>query len=311
VTGGTKVPLSVAHPTSAIVARSSDGEAVWERPVLLGPHRLFGIETVPADAGVKPTILLLNAGVNDHVGPARVWVRLARALAARGFRTVRFDVSGAGASALRPGAHPRSTVTLTNIEDVADAQRAVSPDDPSDVVLIGLCSGGYHGSEAALSTGARGVVMINPSFRFLNAEADGGDVVGGGQTERQVHEEARGWVKRIPGRAAIWELVRRAPDPLWALINRCAITHPPAETLRQMRDAGTDVFVVCDEHEAWVLQRGARRELGRTVENAAHGQLRQGSIRIEVLPGMDHSLLYHDGRDKAVSLVLEHLTQTF
>ena len=175
VTGGTKVPLSVAHPTSAIVARSSDGEAVWEQPVLLGPHRLFGIETVPADAGVEPTILLLNAGVNDHVGPARVWVSLARALAARGFRTVRFDVSGAGASALRPGAHPRSTVTLTNIEDVADAQRAVSPDDPSDVVLIGLCSGGYHGSEAALSTGARGVVMINPSFRFLflDAEADG------------------------------------------------------------------------------------------------------------------------------------------
>ena len=45
-------------------------------------------------------------------------------------------------------------------------------DDPSDVVLVGLCSGGYHCSEAALSTGAVGVVMINPSFRLLGVEGE-------------------------------------------------------------------------------------------------------------------------------------------
>ncbi len=298
LTEGPKVPLRVAHPASAIVARNPKGQAIREQPVLLGPHRLFAIETVPEDIGSKPAVLFLNAGVNDHVGPARVWVTLARALAARGFRTVRFDFSGLGASALRPGADIRTSFSSAAIEDVADAQRAVSPDDPAEVVLVGLCSGGSHGSEAALSTGARGVVMINPSLGPVLVEGDPGGETGDTQLERQNDRGSSAWVKRIPGRAAIWELVRRAPDPVWALINRLAIKNPPAETLRQIRGAGTDLFVVCDEYEAWVLQRGARRELARTV-------------RIEVLPGMDHSLFFHEGRDKAISLVVEHLTSTF
>ena len=156
-------------------------------------------------------------------------------------------------------------MTLVGIQDVADVQRAVAPDNPSDVVLVGLCSGGYHCSEAALSTGAVGVVMINPSFRLLGVEAelDTKDSTVK-DLERKSDEAPRAWVQKIPGRAALWELVRRAPDPLWTVINRLAISHPPAETLKQMRDTGTDVFVPCDDYDAWVLQRGARRQLDRT-----------------------------------------------
>ena len=77
----------------------------------------------------------------------------------------------------------------------------------------------------------------------------------GDDLQRKVDEAPRAWVKRIPGRAALWELVRWHPDPLWTVINRLAINHPPAETLKQMRDAGTDVFVPCDDYDAWVLQQ--------------------------------------------------------
>jgi pimeloyl-ACP methyl ester carboxylesterase len=308
---GPKVPLRVAHPASAIVARDPKGQVIRERAVLLGPHHLFGIETVADDVGSKPTILFLNPGVNDHVGPARVWVVLARALAANGFRTVRFDFSGLGASAFRAGADTRTSFTLTAIQDMADAQRAISPDDPAQVVLVGLCSGCDHGSEAALSTGARGVVMINPSFRSVRMESDSGGGGGDIQAERQGDQGSRAWVKRIPGRAALWELVRRAPDPVWTLINRFVIENPPAGTARQMRDAGTDLFVVSDEYEAWVLQRGARRELARAATKEGVREGREARIRIEVIPGMDHSLFFHEGRDKALSLVVEHLTSTF
>jgi pimeloyl-ACP methyl ester carboxylesterase len=301
--GGKAESVLIPQSTGAVVGHDQHGRSIHEYPVLLGPNALFGIETVPEVDEGKPPVLFLNAGVIDHVGPARVWVTLARALAARGFRTVRFDLSGVGATALRPGAHHQSTVTLIGIEDVADAQRAVSPDDPSAVVLVGLCSGGYHSSEAALSTGARGVVMINPSFKLIGVEDEVRDQVTAEELQRQVDEAPRAWVKRVPGRAMLWELVRRAPDPFWAFLNRFAIQHPPAETLKQMRASGTDVFVACDGYDAWVLQRGAHRELARTVHN--------GRIRIEVVPDMDHTLFYQKGRERTIPLVVEHLTSRF
>ena len=304
VIGASRAPVTVPEPSVAVVGRTPSGQVIRERPLSLGPNGLFGIETVPARTGGSPPVLFLNAGVIDHVGPARTWVTLARALAARGFRTVRFDLSGVGATPLRAGAVERSTRTLDGIQDVADAQRAVAPDDPSGVVLVGLCSGGYHCSEAALSTGARGVVMINPSFRIAGPK----DTVASPETatsalQRQVDEAPRSWVQRIPGRASLWELVRRAPDPLWTLINRLAITHPPADTLRRLSDSGTDVLVVCDDYDAWVLQRGARRALGRSR--------RPGRVRIEVVEGIDHTLFGREGRDKALELVVDHVVSAF
>ena len=301
------------EPSGAIVGRAQDGRLIRERAVLLGPNQLFGIETAPeAVEGVdgveaverRPCILFLNAGLIDHVGPARTWVTVARALAGRGFRTVRFDLSGVGASPLRPGADSRSTVTLVGIQDVADAQRAVSPAHPSDVVLVGLCSGGYHCSEAALSTGALGVVMINPSFRLLGVEGElAVDDATAAELERQVDEAPRAWVKRIPGRPQLWELVRRAPDPFWTLVNRLAISHPPADTLKQIRATGADVFVACDDYDAWVLQRGARRDLRRSRH--------PGRVQIEVVDGMDHTLFFQKGRQKTIELVVDHIAAQF
>ena len=302
--GRHQVPVRLPEPTAATLGRAHDGQPVIERPVALGPNGLFGIETAPEQVDGRPPVLFLNAGVIDHTGPARTWVTLARSLAARGFRTIRFDLSGVGATPLRAGADVRSTVTLAGIQDVADAQRAISPDDPANVVLVGLCSGGYHCSEAALSTGAVAVVMINPSFRLLGVEsAAAGGEPAASETQRQVDEAPRAWVRKIPGRAALWELIRRAPDPVWTLINRFAITHPPAETLKQMRDTGADVFVACDDYDAWVLQRGARRELS--------GKGRPGPVRIEVVDGMDHTLFFEEGREKTIALVVEHLAALF
>ena len=303
VTDGGVTSVKVPEPRDAVVGRTPTGQVILERPLSLGPNGLFGIETAPAQTDGRPPVLFLNAGVIDHVGPARTWVTLARTLAARGFRTVRFDLSGVGATPLRPGAAERSTRTLDGIQDVVDAQGAVAPDDPSEVVIVGLCSGGYLCSEAALSTGARGVVMINPSFRLAGLKDTLVNAQTGSAPQRQVDEAPRGWVRRVPGRASLWALVRRAPDPVWTIINRLAITHPPAETLRRLSHSGTDVLVVCDDYDAWVLQRGARRALGRSRD--------PGRVRIEVVEGIDHTLFGQEGRDMAMELVADHVAAAF
>ena len=85
-----------------------------ERAIQFGSHRgLVGIVTTP-DAtpdAPRPTraIVMANVGLHHRVGPYRLYVDLARRLAARGFAALRFDLSGLGDSAARPG-------TMSDIE---------------------------------------------------------------------------------------------------------------------------------------------------------------------------------------------------
>lgn len=73
-----------------------------ERAYNFGPNKqLVGIWTEPAgfvEAGSLPVTLCLNAGLLHRVGPSRLYVQLARRLAALGYPAFRFDFSGVGES---------------------------------------------------------------------------------------------------------------------------------------------------------------------------------------------------------------------
>ena len=137
------------------------------------PVGLFGILTYNHDvrAPGAPAALFLNVANQHHVGPNRLWVELARQWAGAGIRSLRLDLSGLGDSPDRQGASGRwECFKPEAFEDVADAAQWLSPDDPSNVVLVGLCSGGYQALEGALVLRARGVVAINPFGSFDPAE---------------------------------------------------------------------------------------------------------------------------------------------
>jgi pimeloyl-ACP methyl ester carboxylesterase len=171
------VPVDADHVGSsrAIVMTTPEGHAIVEEALALGPVGLFGIMTSRQDHGSdgapssaessqSPTIFFLNAGAIDHVGPARLWVQLSRLWAEAGTRTVRFDLTGLGDSPQR-GGDPQPVVFAPDaLDDVLDVLRAVSPEDPSNAILVGLCSGGYHAVEVALALKVRGLCVVNPSL---------------------------------------------------------------------------------------------------------------------------------------------------
>src|SRR5258708_16486466 len=78
------------------------GSSMREKAFLFGdPPILLGITSEPptsTPAPERPAFLILNAGLVHRVGPARKSVRLARRLAADGYLTMRFDLSGIGDS---------------------------------------------------------------------------------------------------------------------------------------------------------------------------------------------------------------------
>src|SRR5208283_6078020 len=103
--------------------------------------------------------------------PSRLWVELSRQWAVAGVRSLRLDMSGLGDSPNRQGGLDAwASCKPEAFDDVIDAVGWLSPDDPSDVVLVGLCSAGYQALESAVMIRARGVVAINPVVSFVPEE---------------------------------------------------------------------------------------------------------------------------------------------
>jgi hypothetical protein len=114
-----------------------------ERAVLVGKKRsLVGVLTEPSDmvsARNRPAIVLLNAGLMHRVGPHRIYVQIARQLAASGFCAFRFDLAGIGDSANRT-----DDLSLQDgiISDVKEAMDFLGQDRGiRQFILAGICSG--------------------------------------------------------------------------------------------------------------------------------------------------------------------------
>jgi pimeloyl-ACP methyl ester carboxylesterase len=140
---------------------------VRELPVLLGRQAsLVGILAEASQAAqVKdaPVIVLLNAGIVHRVGPNRMYVLLARALAAAGYMSLRFDLSGIGDSPNRVDALPPLESALSDIREAVDWMAANK--QACKVILVGLCAGADH-SVLYASSDRRvvGMVLLDPSI---------------------------------------------------------------------------------------------------------------------------------------------------
>jgi len=294
----------------AVVGRTPDGARIEERAVWLGPIGLFGLATSrvrpDATAGEPgapdlPTIFFLNAGVIDHVGPAGLWVRLARQWAEAGFRAIRFDLSGNGDSPVHPGQSRRVIFSSHHEQDVVDVLRAVSPQDPSNAVLVGLCSGGFNALAPAIEIKVRGVCALNPILTFKDAAgADGGAPDRG---PAQTKGGMKGWVGKVPGYTQINRISKRLPSAAWWIINRIAVEITPAQRLARVADAGVDVLVIAGTDEGRWLRGGETRTLHRLEQT--------GRFRLDVIPGLEHTLFEHSTREVAVQILSDHVLGKF
>ena len=150
---------------------------VRERALRFGPEgRLFGILTEPVSGALEeaPVALLLSVGFSHRIGPNRLYVEWARALAGLGLRAFRFDISGIGDSPPGPGG-PENGIYLTT--QVADVQAAI--DELGRLVganrftAVGMCSGAYLAYHATRSDSrVIAQVLLNPrTFDYRRGES--------------------------------------------------------------------------------------------------------------------------------------------
>jgi alpha-beta hydrolase superfamily lysophospholipase len=326
--GDAVVPVRpVRQAGSATVGHDTVGRPIIERPVFVPPAGLFGILTevpdCPADA---PVALFLSVANEHHVGPGRLWVHLARRWATLGFRCLRLDLSGLGESPLRhPGQQRFAVLSPESFVDVADAVRAVAPDDPRRVVLVGMCSSAYQAIESAFHVSPGGVVAINPGFSFVPPEVQRGLAV---DPRRRVALPKRAVTEAFRDSTAVSVLRRKFPglrrrmrllaqpdrrSALWlqALMGlgwRARLwAHParrPSAWLPALTGSGADTLIVVGETESRPLRFGAsQRVLDRLAGTAR--------FHLEYIPDLEHTLLISTHRAMVSDLATDHVVDRF
>jgi pimeloyl-ACP methyl ester carboxylesterase len=288
---------------AARVGEGPDGLPILETLSRFGPVGLFGISTeVPRrDAVSGPVVLLLSVANEHHIGPNRLWVDFARAWALAGMRVLRFDLSGLGDSPARPGQAEFVSRAPEAFDDVVDVARAVSPDDPSDVLLVGLCSAAYQAIESALELAPKGIVCVNPVLSFQPPEM---------LTSGRVSERRRACLPRRPlveafhAEGRLSALRRRYPDLAWRVRNIAAGSRRPAVWARGLSELGVDALFVCGDRETRQIRLGmSSRTFGRLE--------RTERFRFESIPGLDHGLLLSSHRELVSRMVATHVIQRF
>lgn len=300
----TEAPKPVRAPPAAgptIVSRHA-GVDVVETPVFVGPARLFGIATSSPGTNHGPGAIFLSVANTHRIGPNRLWVELARRWAAGGVRSLRFDLSGVGDSPVRTSEQrPFVPWAPQAFDDVMDSARALSPDDPSNVVLVGHSASGYQVFDSGLQLHPRGVISLNPVVSFRPPEVAAGE--GRDPRRRSVIDDAD-MVAAYQARADADPRPSRLREMAWRTRMLAMPRRRSSSWMRDLVRHGVDTLIVCGDRDARPLQLGTSvRGLRRLT--------RTGRFRFEYLDQLEHGLMISTQRTWIVSLTTEHFLRTF
>jgi len=279
---------------------------------------LAGSTRVATTGGPVPTYasaLFLNAGSLHHVGPGRQWVELSRRWAARGVRCLRMDIGGVGDSPLLGPPGELSSYPPGAFDDVAAGVRYLAPEDPAEVLLLGLCSGAYHSLLAAPATGVGGVAVLNPlrlptpSAQAAGSTAEPGDGATAEAWMAADPDEAPGpgtaprrFLGSLRDRGLFRPLTRHLPDRAFWLLQLWKGGRDPVDAFRAVVDHGAALCIVLGPDEWPGIGRGRTHDLRKLA--------RSGVFEIAYVPDLDHSFYVASGRDQALTVLDEWVLGT-
>jgi len=306
---GAADPASPSLPSSEQVAEMG---AIEERPWRLRRDSgdFYGVISGPAeDAEVGPAIVFLNAGAVRHTGPDRLWVELARAAAEAGIPSLRVDLEGIGETdgdVLGRGHVGEFYAERFERQVGAILNSLESSGVGRRFMVVGLCSGGYWGYRVARSDRrVERAVLINAGA--LHWEDDLVE-------EREARKlrrafSLRWWKRLLSGQIRLSRLGAVFATSMRRMFGRLTRSAGPLEvvgyndefdTLLRSGTAVTLAFSADEPLEAELIE-------AHVVERIA----RWPNIRLEHLPGADHSLRPLAAQAAATKLVLRELDEFF
>ena len=317
------VPVPAAVPARTGVLTHA---AYTEEPLLVdGSARVFGILTRPCLAGPRrrAAVVLLNVGANSHVGPSRMYVTLARQLAALGFPVLRLDTSGLGDSALGAASARQRLYSDAAVEDVRAALTALETQIGAEqFTLVGLCSGAYTAFLTAFADPrVTGQILIN-SQTLDWKKGDSLEVL-----MRQSYKPTQTYLTSL-GDPDVWKrvlsqqvdvrgisravgqrLTVRGRDALGSVLS-LALRRPPFETpagsrFRAIAERGTDTLLLFAAEDAGLEL--TLLHLGTTARKIQKFK----NTRLALIENADHTFTSYAARAEMLTLIAEHLQTRF
>jgi pimeloyl-ACP methyl ester carboxylesterase len=290
-----------------------------EEPAVFGPGgRLFAVHCKPRLSIPRSAVLIVNHGLNHHIGWARTYVSLARRLAAQGVATLRMDISGVGDSATAPGRPEQQLYAAESIADVKAAVDWLRQHDYEEITLLGHSAGAHLSFHAAVEDKrVTGLAMINLS-RFVSEPMEPGDF------GKQRIFRATGWYWSKLVSIDVWRrlargrvhalsiagtiagrILRRAAVRLMSILGKgtpATVGHTQIFTLfRRLSERGTKVLLVFSTADegldelALYCGRGGRR------------LAKLANVQLQIIDDVDHNLTSPQAQGQYFTLLERHL----
>jgi pimeloyl-ACP methyl ester carboxylesterase len=287
--------LETTDEDMAILGDGPGPMKVRERAISIASPGIFAIVSEPVGDARGPWIVMVNGANEDHVGPSRLWVDLSRRWSSFGLRCVRFDSVGRGESPGLRADSPTTDFKDPSWTEIHDVLRNVSPEDTSNGILIGLCSGAHLALQAARQLHVRGVYIINPQVGPAFIRNQG--------IQRPATEE------RISAFAQLQKFVKARPWMGRFVRQMCRAFLPSAYSPRVRKTLahnGTEMLLIASPRD---LNPFPRIPILRSLDKRR--LVSTGTCRIEVIPSLDHDLLSSEGRAKAVAILDDYVLRSF
>lgn len=289
-------------------------------------QRLFGVLTQPPEGPAPGSrmVVFMNSGAVHHVGPNRLYVMLARALAGVGVASLRIDCLGLGDSAKPNIAIENDSYQVGMTNYLAAAINCLrSRFSSSAVSAAGLCSGAHNSFHGAVELGQQmvsEVVMINPltfywkegmTIAMLEAASNVRVEQDAVQYSASMRDPEK-WKKLFAGDAALGYIIRfvlllvlkRLRAVAKAMRDRVLGEDTPmADDLRLLRRNRISMHLVLGAAEPGLklIQDQAERTWARSV---AHG-----AATVKVINDVDHTFTPRRKREELMAYFCENFSQ--
>ena len=279
---------------------------------------LFGILCEPAEGPSETAVLMLNVGGNYHVGPHRLYVKAARALAAAGLCSLRFDLAGIGDSRIRPGSSLDGMYYRDAMPDVRTAIDFLAARGCRRFYLLGICSGAYVAFQTALlDARVNGQILMNP--RLLEWQAAPRD---GWQALMRRHYKSISYYRRALLQSSVYQRLLRGQVDVKGVAHRVA-TLLAARVSRAMtarlRRGGNEGGVLPSLRR--LSARGCNTLMIMSAEDDALDYVEfhlgkrgssmkaDGNFRFVMMEQSDHTFSTHASQRTVIEIVRDHLAR--
>lgn len=289
-------PLHLTPRTEVEVGRTAEGDPIVERLSRRGPEQLFTIETVALgvdrlDQHERGTILMQPAAAEHRVSAGRFQVRIARELAGRGFRALRFDRRITGDSTeVVPGEQ-----NLVLAEPwVEDADRMVEDLAEPNLALVGICAGAWTSARVAATRPTRLTVLVGPNYwRTQPMEPD---------AYARLVLETGGVEPRIAGlKGFVRDII---PNWLWRLLAPSQLFNNPTTLLRAPAARAGAIALLMPPEDA------ATFDNNRGADAVARLRARGADVHVAAYEEGDHAMLGAALQERALADIVYLLDRT-